>query len=83
EVYKKRIYRFTELLNPSYNIAANESYSCKVLQNLENKVSEKGMAFDFPDFIGYRCIKSRKNNHRYYKNKNDRQHQFTTLTTYM
>jgi hypothetical protein len=51
EVYKKRIYQFTEPLKPSYNIAANKSYSSKVLQNLENKVLGRGMIFDFPDFL--------------------------------
>jgi DNA repair photolyase len=84
EVYKKRIYQFTEPLKPSYNIAANESYSSKVLQNLENKVLEKGMFFDFPDFIGDRRINaSKKNNHHHYtNNKNDKEQQIT-LTSYM
>ena len=83
EVYKKRIYQFTEPLKPSYNIAANESYSSKLLQNLENKVLEKGMFFDFPDFIGDRRIKaSNKNHHHYTNNKNDKEQQIT-LMTYM
>jgi DNA repair photolyase len=71
EVYKKIIYQFTEPLNPSYNIAANESYSIKVLQNLANKVLERGMIFDFPNLIGDRHIKSSK------------KEQQVTLVTYM
>jgi DNA repair photolyase len=83
EVYKKRIYQFTEPLKPSYNIAANESYSSKVLKNLENKVLEKGMCFDFPDFIGDRRIKAiNKNHHHYTNNKNNKEQQIT-LMTYM
>jgi DNA repair photolyase len=82
EVYKKRIYQFTEPLKPSYNIAANESYSNVVLQNLENKVLEREMYFDFPDFIGdRRIIKASKKNH-YTTNKNDKDQQIT-LMTYM
>jgi DNA repair photolyase len=76
DVYKKRIYQFTEPLKPSYNIAANASYSSKVLQNLANKVLERGMIFDFPNFIGDRCIKSSKK-------KNSNREQQTTLVTYM
>jgi DNA repair photolyase len=76
EVYKKGIYQFTEPLKPSYNIAANTSYSTKVLQNLANNVLQRGMVFDFPNFIGHRRIKSRKS-----KNSNN-EHQMT-LATYM
>jgi DNA repair photolyase len=76
EVYKKGIYHFTEPLKPSYNIAANTSYSTKVLQNLANNVLQRGMVFDFPNFIGHRRIKSRKS-----KNSNN-EHQIT-LATYM
>jgi hypothetical protein len=76
DVYKKRIYQFTEPLKPSYNIAANASYSRKVLQNLANKVLERGMIFDFPNFIGDRCIKSSKK-------KNSNREQQPTLVTYM
>ncbi|HYY49811.1 MAG TPA: hypothetical protein VE643_02980 [Nitrososphaeraceae archaeon] len=61
-------------MKPSYNIAANASYSSKVLQNLANKVLERGM--DFPNFIGDRHIKSSKK-----KNRNKEQQ--TTLVTYM
>jgi hypothetical protein len=70
-------------LKPSYNIAANESYSSKVLQNLANKVLERGMIFDFPNFIGDRRIKaSKKNYHHTNNNKNDKEQQ-VTLMTYM
>jgi hypothetical protein len=85
-VYKKRIYQFTEPLKPSYNIAANESYSSIVLQNLENKVLGRGMIFDFPDFIGDRRIikASKKNNHHHYTDNNKKEkEQQITLMTYM
>ena len=74
EVYKK-IYRFTEPLKSGHNIAANESYLNKVLQNLENKVLERGMIFDFPDFIGDRHIKASKKNYCHTNNndKNDKE----------
>lgn len=83
EVYKKRIYQFTEPLKQSSNIAANESYSSKVLQNLENKVLERGMVFDFPDFIGVSRIKARKNYHHYTNNNKKNNDQQITLMTYM
>ena len=86
EVYKKRIYQFTEPLKASYNITANESYSNKVLQNLENKVLEKGMSFDFPDFIGDRRIKANKkkeNNPHYTTDNKNYKEQQVTLMTYM
>jgi DNA repair photolyase len=91
EVYRKRIYHFAEPLTPSYNIAANESYSSKILQNLENKASEKGMSFDFPDFIGNRRIikannkrKENNNNHHYTtNNKSYKKQQQVTLMAYM
>ena len=85
EVYKKRVYQFTEPLKSSHNIAADESYSNNIIQNLENKVLERGMIFDFPDFIGYRRIKSSNKNthhHHYTSNKNDKEQQ-VTLMTYM
>jgi hypothetical protein len=72
-------------MKPTYNIASNEYYSIKVLENLKNKVLEKGMSFDFPDFIGERCIKANRNkeeNHHYSADKNDKKQQ-VTLMTYM
>ena len=41
EDYKKKIYEFTEPLKPRYNIMANEYYSRKLLQSLEEKVTGK------------------------------------------
>ena len=73
-------------MKPSYNIAANESYSSIVLQNLENKVLGRGMIFDFPDFIGDRRIikASKKNNHHHYTDNNKKEkEQQITLMTYM
>lgn len=63
EDYKKKIYKFTEPLKPRYNIVANENYSRKLLQNLEEKVLEKGMFFDFPDFIENKRITASKKDH--------------------
>lgn len=57
--YEKRIYRFTEPLKPGYNLGANESYSNKVMQNLKQKVLERGMFLDFPDYMRSRLIKGR------------------------
>jgi DNA repair photolyase len=79
EVYKRRVYQFTEPLKPSHNIAADESYSNKILQNLENKVLERGMIFDFPDFIGDRRIKASKKSQNYADNKNDKGQQITLM----
>lgn len=70
-------------MKPRYNIAANEYYSSKVLQNLENKVLEKGMSFDFPDFIRDRRIKANGNkeeNHHCTADKNDKKQQVTLMT---
>jgi hypothetical protein len=74
--YRKRIYQFTELLNPRYNIAASESYSSKVLQALKEKVLKKGISFDFPHFVGK--THTSKINHT----KGYAEQQFT-LTKYM
>jgi DNA repair photolyase len=75
EVYKKGIYQFRGPLKLGYNIAANASYSSKVIQNLANQVLERGMIFDFPNFVGHRRLKSSKK-----KNSNEQQ---ITLVTYM
>ena len=55
----ERIYQLTKPLMPGYNINANEDYSTKVLQDLRQSVSERGMIFDFPTFIKSRQIKER------------------------
>lgn len=78
-VYRKRIYRFTEPLKPWLNIAVSACYSSKVLQHLKGKVLEKGMLFDFPEFIEERHIKVSKNNHH---TINDTKRQ-VTLARYM
>jgi DNA repair photolyase len=83
EVYKKRICQFTEPLRPNHNIAANESYSNKVFQNLKNKVLDRGMIFDFPNLVRYRSIKASKkknNNHHYITGKSDKEHQISLVT---
>ena len=63
----ERIYQFTKPLKPGYNINANECYSTRVLQNLKQRISERGMIFDFPVYIRSRQIKgshSRNVTHR-------------------
>ncbi len=72
--YKKTIYQFREPLEPWCNVTVNESYESRVLQNLEEKVSEKGMIFDFPDLIRTR----RPNSNQSYNGG-----QQVTLTSYM
>jgi len=42
---------------------ANEYYSRKLLQNLKEKVLEKGMFFDFPDLIENKRITASKKDH--------------------
>jgi hypothetical protein len=58
----ERIYQLTKPLMPGYNINANEYYSTKVLQDLRQSVSERGMIFDFPTFIKSRQIKEHTRN---------------------
>ena len=58
--YKNVIYQFREPLKPGYNVTASKTYETKVIQYLKEKVLEKGMIFDFPDFIGRRCLNSNK-----------------------
>ena len=53
----ERIYQFTKPLKPGYNINANECYSTKSIQDLKQRVSERGMIFDFPVYIRSRQIK--------------------------
>ena len=55
----ERIYQFTKPLKPGYNINANECYTTRVLQDLKQRISERGMIFDFPTFIKSRQIKER------------------------
>ena len=79
DVYRKRIYKFTEPLKPWSNIAVSACYSSKVLQHLKGKVLEKGMLFDFPEFIEERHIKASKNNHQTINDTNRQ----VTLARYM
>ena len=58
--YKNVIYQFREPLKPGYNVTASKTYETKVIQNLKEKVLEKGMIFDFPDLIGSRRLNSNK-----------------------
>jgi DNA repair photolyase len=79
DVYRKRIYKFTEPLKPWSNIAVSSCYSSKVLQHLKGKVLEKGILFDFPEFIEERHIKASKNNHQTINDTNRQ----VTLARYM
>jgi DNA repair photolyase len=56
-----RIFHFTEPIRPSYNnIAADQSYSNRILENLRKTVLRRGISFDFPDLIGIRFVKKNK-----------------------
>ncbi|MGB8153197.1 MAG: hypothetical protein WCF97_04700 [Nitrososphaeraceae archaeon] len=52
----EKIYQFAKPLKPGYNINANECYSTRVLQDLKQRISERGMIFDFPVYIRSRQI---------------------------
>jgi DNA repair photolyase len=52
----KRIFQFGEPLNPNYNIAANQSYSNEILNNLRQRILNRRMVFDFPDMIRSRTV---------------------------
>jgi DNA repair photolyase len=64
--YKNVIYQFKEPLKPWFNLGANKSYETSVLQRLKEKVSEKGMIFDFPDLIRNVRLNSNKNPSAYH-----------------
>ncbi|MBV9175562.1 MAG: hypothetical protein JO327_04310 [Nitrososphaeraceae archaeon] len=66
-------------MKSDHNIAADDSYSNKILQNLESKVLERRMIFDFPDFIGDRHIKASKQSQNYGANKNIKGQQITLM----
>jgi DNA repair photolyase len=56
-----RIFHFTEPIRPGYNnIAADQSYSNRILGNLREKVLRRGISFDFPDLIGIRFVEKNK-----------------------
>ena len=55
--YERRIYQFTKPLKPGYYVNANDYYSTNVLQDLKQRVSERGMIFDFPVYIRIRQFK--------------------------
>ena len=52
----KRIFQFAEPLNANYNIAANQSYSNEILNNLRQRILSRRMVFDFPDMIRSRTV---------------------------
>ena len=43
-----RLYHFKEPMRQGYNLYVDKTYSDTILKNLEEKVLEKGMLFDFP-----------------------------------
>lgn len=55
-----RIFHFTEPIRSGYNIAADQSYSNRILGDLRETVLRRGMSFDFPDLIGIRCVEKNK-----------------------
>ena len=52
----KRIFQFAEPLNANYNIAANQSYSNEILNNLRQRILSRRMESDFPDMIRSRTV---------------------------
>ena len=60
--YKKKIYQFKEPLKHGITLQQIKSYESHVLQNLKEKVLEKGMIFDFPSLIAGRHKENGKNN---------------------
>ena len=52
----KRIFGFEEPLTRGYNIAAKQSYSNKIIENVRVGVLDRGMTFDFPYLIGNKCL---------------------------
>jgi DNA repair photolyase len=59
--YRKVIYQFREPLKPWFSVSASKNYETKVIQNLKEKVLQKGMIYDFPGLIGRRRL-NKKNN---------------------
>ena len=51
EEYKNAIYQFKEPLKPWFYVGANKSYETRMLQNLKEKMLQKGITFDFLDLI--------------------------------
>ncbi|HEY9386841.1 MAG TPA: radical SAM protein [Nitrososphaeraceae archaeon] len=74
----KRIFHFTEPLRSGYNIAADQSYSKMILENLRETTLQREISFDFPDLVEIRCIEKNKK----LSNNTNRQEQLT-LMNYM
>ncbi len=51
----KRLYHFEEPLSSNY-VSADKRYAKRVLDGLEQKIKNRGMLCDFPDFMGPRQI---------------------------
>jgi DNA repair photolyase len=56
----KKIFGFEEPINQGLNIAANQLYSSNILESVREGALHRGMAFDFPDLIGSRCLETNK-----------------------
>jgi len=74
----RRIYQFAEPLKTGFNLAANQFYSNTVMQNLEQKILERGMFLCFPDYM-----KSRRIERRFVSNANGASSGQLTLMKYM
>jgi DNA repair photolyase len=55
----RRIYQFTEPLKTGFNLATNQLYSKTTMQNLEQKILERGMLPYFPEYMKSRRIERR------------------------
>jgi len=74
----RRIYQFAEPLKTGFNLAANQFYSNTVMQNLEQKILERGMFLTFPEYM-----KSRRIERRFVRNANGARSGQLTLMKYM
>jgi DNA repair photolyase len=54
----KRIFGFKEPITQGHNIAANQSYSDTIIENIREGAIHRGMTFDFPDLIGSKCLET-------------------------
>lgn len=63
----KRLFSFTEPIEQGYNLAVDRFYSTMILENIKEKVMDRGMSFDFPYL---REIKYNQSNKLKNKDKN-------------
>lgn len=70
-----KLYNFTDPIRHDYNLRIDRNYEIDFMQNLEKKIRENGMTFDFPNLKGISYNKNLK-----FKNVDKNQ---LTLTNYV